>query len=198
MKLLCTRGAAREYKNPLDGKEYYSHSQVARVIWPDPYAGVEDAVMEFARQRGTDLHRLFFFLMASLRGLCPRPARPAEFAGYYDAMLKFVEERKPYPLLIEESSKNDKLGVAGTVDLKCRLPHDVWIIDLKTGTEDKAPHAFQVNLYKTFDEYKDAKKLGVLYVREDGTYRLRPVPVNPLAVAVAQNAVSILRWRDTA
>jgi hypothetical protein len=196
MKLECVRGRAKEYADPISGRAYYSHSQVARVIWPDPYAGVDDAVLEFARQRGVDLHRIFFFLLASLRGFCPRPARPAEFGGYYDAMVKFVRERKPYPVLIEEPSKNDKLGVAGTVDTKCVLDDVLSLVDLKTGREEKKPHKFQLNLYKSFEEYKDARKLWVLYVHDDGDYDLKPVPNSPLAVAMAQNAVSLLKGRD--
>lgn len=195
MKLLCTRGAEKEYRDPATGKAYYSHSQVARVIWPDPYAGVDDAVLEFARQRGTDLHRIFFFLLASLRGFCPRPPRPEEFGGYYDAMVKFVEEWEPYPESIEDPSKSDDLGIAGCVDTKCRMRGALWLLDLKSGAEAKAPHAFQLNLYKKFDEYRDAKKMGDLYIREDGTYTVKPVKPNPWAVALAQNAVGILKGR---
>lgn len=195
MKLEVVRGAEKEYRDPATGKAYYSHSQVARVIWPDAYSHVRGPVLVAAQLRGKWLHFLFACLLFRELGIEVPHEVPDEYRADYEALQRWISKHQPRPELIEESGKNDKMGVAGTADFKGWLDDDLWLIDLKSGAEEPGPHAFQVNLYSTFDEFKDARKLGVLYVR-NGDCELKPVKRNTTAIAVAQNAVGVLRGRE--
>ncbi len=198
MQFTVTRGRPQEYEL-LDTKErFWSTSELLRVLDPDVYAGVDDAVMEFARQRGTDLHKVFFYYMASLRGLCPVPPRPEEFGGYYDAIVRWAEHRKPVPILLEEPSVNRKWGVAGTKDFKGIIGGKMELLDLKTTRSKLRIHEAQLNCYRTFEDAKDVQRMRSLYIHEDGTYDDPEVPRDPMHVAALENGVNILRWRAAA
>ena len=198
MKLICTRGAQYEYRDPESGAQYFSTSQVLRVLDPDVYAGVDDVVMEFAGQRGTDLHKIFFYYMASLRGLCPVPPRPEEFGGYYDAIVRWAADRKPVPILLEEPSANRKWGVAGTKDFKGIIGGKMELLDLKTTRSKLRIHEAQLNCYRMFEDAKDVQRMRSLYIHEDGTYDDPEVHRDPMHLAALENSVNILRWRAAA
>ena len=195
MKLRCTRGAPYEYRDPVTGEQFFSCSQVLKVLDPDLYAGVDDVVMELAQQRGTDLHRVFFYWMASLKGLCARPERPKEFGGYYDAIGKFIADYRPEPILLEESSVNRKWGVAGTPDAKLWVAKKIDMPDLKTTASTHRIHRVQLNCYRSFDEYQDVQTMHNLYIHSDGTYDYVPVDRSPFAIAWLENGVNVLRGR---
>ena len=195
MKLLCTRGAQYEYRDPVTGEQFFSCSQVLKVLEPDLYAGVDDVVMELAQQRGIDLHKVFFYWLASLKGLCPRPERPKEFGGYYDAIGKFIADYRPEPILLEESSVNRKWGVAGTPDAKLWIAKKIDMPDLKTGVPHRI-HKAQANCYRTFEEYQDVETMHMLYIRADGTYEYAPIARSPFYRAWLENGVNVLRGRS--
>lgn len=197
MKLQCTRGAEYEYTDPVTGEQFFSCSQLLKVLDPNVYAYVDDAVMEAAQQRGVDLHQIFFYWCASLRWLCPVPARPVEFGGYYDAIGKWIHERKPHPLLLEEPSVNRKWMVAGTKDFKGIIDKKIELLDLKTGGPLRI-HDAQLNCYRTFEDCQDVQRMRTLYIHADGTYRDPIVSRDPMHVAALENAVNVLRWRTAA
>jgi len=194
MRLTCTRGAPYEYTDPQTREQFFSCSQLLKVLDPNVYAYVEDAVLEAARQRGVDLHKIFFYWMASLRGLCAVPARPTEFGGYYDAIGQWIHDRHPYPLLLEEPSVNRKWGVAGTKDCKGMIEKKIELVDLKTGGPLRI-HDAQLNCYRTFEDAQDVQRMRTLYIHKDGTYTDPIVYRDPMHVAALENAVNVLRWR---
>ncbi len=206
MKLLCTRGARREYRDPGSGEEYFSASQLLKVLEPDLFQGVHHQTLELARQRGVDLHRYFFFALAHHTGHeKDRPADVApEWAGYQEAIWKFLAEWQPEPLLLEEASRDRKRGIAGRPDAKLRLPIErgsirlkITLVDLKTGSLDRL-HAVQANIYRRFEEYDDVQAMRTLYIRADGTYSFPPIYRDPMHEAAIDNAIQILRWRELA
>jgi hypothetical protein len=201
MKLLCTRGAQFEYGHPITKKPYFSTSQLLAKIDPNLYAYVGEAVMESARQRGVDLHLIFFYWLASIKGLCAVPARPPAYAGFYDAIGKFIADHRPEPILLEESSIDDKWGVAGTPDAKLWIAKKVDMPDLKTGIKQRI-HEAQLNCYRRLEEYRDVQTMHQLYIHADGTYDYLPVYREPMHEAALENAVVALqcevnlqRWR---
>lgn len=196
MKLICTRGAREEYFYPLKKKHYYSVSQCLFVLDPDAFSGVDPFVMQAAQQRGTDLHVIFGLLLLAHAGLGEAPKRPAGLlGGYFDAMLRFLDERKPRPIRIEESSVNEAFGYAGTPDTESILDDDDdWIIDLKTGNP-RPVHACQLHAYKRMQGYEQAKKLGSLYIRKNGTYKLEPHHTDYVDWSGFQSAITVLNWR---
>lgn len=196
MNLICTRGAKQEYVDPATKKAYFSVSQVLTVLDPDAFAGIDPFVLAAAQQRGTDLHVLFGLRLLAIAGLGPAPVRPVGIIGkYYDGIDKFVSERKPRPIRIEESSLNDKLGIAGTLDTECWLDDDDSILDLKTGLP-RPVHSSQLHLYKTLKGHEKAKRLYSLYITRTGTYRLIEHTHDHVDLAGAHAAISVLRWRQ--
>jgi hypothetical protein len=195
MKMVCTRGAAYEYKDPATGKTYFSVSQVLTVLDPDAFKGIDPWVLAAAQDRGKDLHHLFAMRLLAEQGIGEPPKRPTGLIGkYYDGIDKFVIERKPKPIRVEESSLNDALRIAGTLDTECWLDEEDWIIDLKTGPE-RAVHAAQLHGYKTLKGHEKAKRLGSLYIRNTGDYKLIEHTHNHVDLAWFQAGITVLNGR---
>lgn len=198
MNLTCTRGAKYEYQDADTGKRYYSVSQVLSVLDPHAFDSVPPEVLEAARQRGTDLHVLFALLLLSRLNLCEKPERlSGELGGYFDAMDKFIAEHNPAPVRVEESSTNEKLGVAGTADCLVWMGKILVLIDLKTGGK-RAVHKTQlVAGYRPMTSHREAKKMATLYVHADGSYKLDYVDLADEAMHLAwfQAGVTVLNGR---
>jgi hypothetical protein len=195
MKLTRKRSQPYEYTDPASGAQYFSCSQVLAVLEPNLYAGVEDAVLELAAQRGIDLHRFFFYSLASLKRLCPKPPMPETFPGYAVAIWKWIEDFRPEPILLEDASIDDKRGIAGTPDAKLWVAKKIDMLELKTTSQQHRIHEVQLNCYRLFKDYQDVQTMHGLYIHDDGTYDYVPVYREPLHVAAIDNAVNVLRWR---
>lgn len=195
MQLTCTRGAAQEYHDPQTGKSYFSVSQVLTVMDPDAFAGVEPAVLAAAQERGKNLHVLFGLRLLAEGGYADPPARPAGIIGkYYDGIEKFIRERKPKPIKVEQPSINDSFGIAGTLDTESEIDRDDWIIDLKTGIA-RPVHSAQLHAYKKLKGHEKARRLGSLYINRKGDYKLVEHTTDVIDWAGFMGAVTVLQWR---
>lgn len=207
MKLECIRGRAREYRDPVLSEFYYSCSQLLDVLDPGRFLRVGEQTLELARQRGVDLHKYFFYALAHHGGFIQAipPHIAVGFEGYIAAIQAFIRDYDPLPILVEESSRNRKDGVAGTPDAKAqvnktignRLVKVLTEIDLKTGGEERV-HKTQHNVYADFEEYADCRQMRTLYIQSDGTYRFVRVYRDPLERAAILNAIQVLNWRQAA
>ncbi len=207
MKLDCVRGRDREYRDPLTGESYYSCSQLLDVLDPGRFLRVGEQTLELARQRGVDLHKYFFYALAHHGGFIETiPTHIAVgFEGYIAAIQAFIRDYDPQPVLIEESSRNRKDGVAGTPDAKALVNKVIGTpavkilteIDLKTGGEERV-HRTQHNCYAEFEEYADCQQMRTLYIQSDGQYQFKRVYRDPLERAAILNAIQVLNWRRAA
>lgn len=176
MTLICKRGEPYEYRDPVTKAWYVSYSQVQAVLDPDAFAGVPDAVLLAAQQRGVDLHTVFGVMLLSRLNLCEAPKRPTgKLAGYFDAMVKFTHEHQPTPVRVEESSINKEKRYAGTPDCLITMGGTLALVDLKTGGK-RAVHKTQLVAYKHMEGYTEAKRLATLYIATDGSYELDNLP----------------------
>ena len=69
----------------------------------------------------------------------------------YEAIMSFknwFQEVKPDVLDREKVYFNDHQGIAGTIDLLCRIKDEVWLIDFKTGQTIWPEHTIQLTGYK--------------------------------------------------
>lgn len=85
----------------------------------------------------------------------------------YEAVMSFAEwyaETKPEVLDFEYAVWNNAEGYAGTVDLKCRIDGEVWIIDLKSSQDVHPEHELQVSAYKHAEGEEDVTRLAILQV----------------------------------
>ncbi len=198
MKLICARGAAREYRDPATGREYFSFSQVAQVLDPQAYASVPASIMADARTRGSRLHLLFGLLLASLRGVCEAPKFPEEWMGYKASMCRWIRERDITSVRIEESSVHPSLEYAGTPDalVLAGEKRRRTLVDLKTGSVRSRIHAVQVQAYSRLIGYEDCAARIVIYVANDGTYTERRVEHSAADWAWFQNGLSVLKGRE--
>lgn len=196
MNLICTRGTEQEYQDLDTGRKYFSCSQVLRVLDPNAFSGADETVLEAAAARGRSVHVLFGLLMLAEVGAAERPTRPTGpvLGGHFDACVKFIQERKPKPEKVEESAIEDKLGYAGTPDLLCWMDGELWLIDLKTG-DKRAVHSVQLHAYKRLKGYEQAKRLGSLYTRKNGTYALAEHTHEHIDFAGFQAGLAVLNWR---
>lgn len=195
MKLVCTRGADYEYRDPATGKQYFSVSQVLKVMDPDAFAGIDPYVMAAAQQRGTDLHTLFALTLLARQGLCEMPVRPTGIiGGYYGGIEKFMRERNPIPIRVEEPSINDQLQIAGTLDTECWLDKDDSIVDIKTGLE-RGVHSPQLHAYRRLKGHEKAKRLYSLYITKKGDYKLVEHTRDTVDWGGFMAALSVLQWR---
>ena len=197
MNLICTRGAAYEYTDQDTGKKYFSVSQVLDVLDPHAFDAVNAEVLAAAQDRGTALHVLFGLLLIARAGLCEQPERPSgDLGGYFDAMERFIAEKQPETIRVEEPSLNDRLRFAGTPDCLVTIAKRVMLIDLKTGGK-RVVHKTQLIAYRSMEGYGEAKQMGTLYVHKDGTYQLDMLdkPDEAFHLAWMQAGLSVLHGR---
>lgn len=197
MRLKCERGQPYEYKDVDTGKAYYSVSQVLFTLDPDAFTGIDLYVLAAAQDRGKDLHLIFALWLLSRLNLAARPDRPSGLlGGYYDALEKFMQERKPVPIKVEQSSINDKEGYAGTADTECTLDGkpEHSLIDLKTGPP-RAVHAAQLHAYKKMEGYEKVKRIHSLYITKLGTYTLIEHTTSHIDWSWFQSGLNVLNGR---
>lgn len=197
MKLLCVRGRQQEYEDADTQHRYWSVSEVLTVLDPEAFNGIDPFVLATAQQRGSNLHVLFALRLLAEKGIGAPPKPPEGIIGkYYAGIEQFVRERKPKPRKVEQSSLNDVYKYAGTLDTESTLDDlpDAWVIDLKTGPE-RAVHSAQLHAYKHLKGHEKAKRLGSLYIRKNGTYRLVEHTHNHVDLAWFHAGLTVLNGR---
>ncbi len=115
----------------------------AEVNWTDPESIWEtlrrlgltfEDVRDRAGTRGTNIHREVFEALAAGQAALPVLMTPEE-AGYAEGVIRFWEDEKPTPVLVEQIVYSERLGVAGRLDFYGSISsrEGAGIIDLKTG-----------------------------------------------------------------
>lgn len=85
----------------------------------------------------------------------------------YEAVKSFsdwFDEAKPETIMRETALFNDEYNYAGTMDFKCRIAGEVWIIDFKTSQNIWLSHEAQISAYKHSPENIDGQRIGILQV----------------------------------
>src|SRR5438105_11526363 len=88
-------------------------------------------------------------------------------AEEYEAILSYAEwfeKTKPEVLGFEYVVWNTEHGYAGTVDLKCRIDGEIWLIDVKSSAHIWPEYEIQVSAYRHADSEADIQRLGILQV----------------------------------
>jgi hypothetical protein len=135
-----------------------------------------------AADRGTEIHG---YAERLVKG--EEVEVPPALARYVDSYIRFLDEWKPRPVLVEASVANLQWGYAGQLDLAADLPNgERALLDLKSGKGIYADHAPQVGAYRNAEIYLDDEgnersltDLGItssyiVHVRADG-YDVIPV-----------------------
>lgn len=146
---------------------------------------------EFARERGTLLHKLFEMLWnnENIDG-----EYPSEYSPYVEAMIKFIAENQITPIAIEKPICSESQKVAGTPDLLCLFADDldseekVAIIDYKfvaqvAKTKVKAQLNFYHSMYS--EQGIDVERLIAVQFLKTGDYRKYNCAIDKKEVALA-------------
>ena len=195
MNLVQQRGKPFEYFEQDEKLSLLSVSQIRNAMF-ESYAGVPKETLASASQRGTALHRYFFFVLASCSGHCQKPQPLVGLEGFCSAIDQCAKDMDVKPVLLEHTSLCRKHGYAGTPDaLVVAGPRKILtLVDLKSGSS-VVTESIQLLLYKNMEGYEKAKRLVRLHINESGEYREIETKPDPRAWAAALCAIGILRWR---
>ena len=195
MKLVQQRGKPFEYFEQDEKLSLLSVSQIRNAMF-ESYADVPREVLAAASQRGTAVHRYFFFVLASRIGHCQHPQPLVGLEGYCSAIDRWANDMGVKPVLLEHPSLCRKHGYAGTPDaLVLSGPRKILtLVDLKSGSP-VVTESIQLLLYKNMDGYEKANRMVRLHIDEFGKYREVETKHDPHAWAAALCAIGILRWR---
>lgn len=169
----------------LNGRRYPSVTQILRMQGVVRFNGVPDYVLERARQRGADVHRLVHYYN---EGDLDMSSVDPSYAGYLAAWRQCVKERRLRPLLCEYRIASASHRVAGTLDFLCESGGEGWLFDFCTGQLEKLAKHLQTAgylglAYEWAEVAKDAQLAAVLArhnrwrragvrLRADGTFRV--------------------------
>ena len=164
-----------------DGVILPSVTQLLKKQFPDKYAGVTDAVLKRAAERGTRAHKAIEIYCAQGDDDGSTEVRNYRFL---EKNYGFKAISNEVPIVIFDSDNNPLC--AGRLDMILTLESgEIAIADIKTtATLDKNYLAYQLNLYRlgAYQCYKiDAERLYGLHIREDKR-KFVEIPVNDLIV----------------
>lgn len=137
-------------------------------------------VREQAAYRGTNVHQYAMHALAKGEQIA-FDALTQEERGYAQGVAGFWLDHEPEVIAAEAAVCDLDLGVAGRLDLLCRIGGEVMIVDAKTSRYLSAKFTAQLAGYAMLAEssgYERATAGAILQVREDGTYSLVRVPLD--------------------
>lgn len=156
-----------------------------------------------AANRGTEVHGLAEELVHGREVEVPE-----QLAGYVDSYVRFLDEWKPKPVLVEAVVGSRKWQYCGKFDLLADLPSgERALIDLKTSRGVYPEVALQLAGYRYAEVYLDENgaeqpmadlsitSTYVVHVKADG-YDCRPVEAGPEQYKVFQHLAWLARRID--
>lgn len=122
-----------------------NRDQLVKLLKDIPW-GVRDK----AAVNGTDVHNLAEKLVHG-----EEVEVPAHLTGYVDSCIRFFDEWRVKPVLVEAVVASRKWNHAGTLDLVADLPNgERWLLDHKTGASGIWPETvFQLAAYRYSEVY---------------------------------------------
>jgi hypothetical protein len=151
----------------INGVVIPSVTQVIRSV-----IGKENSFISIAKQgamnRGSDVHRICHCINSNI------PIDVEEFEqydGYTQAYKSFIKDFNVYVIESEKMycSEINKLIVAGTLDLVCKINGINYVVDIKTSEKLKDDYAIQVEMYRKIIDI-DVEKSAIIQLFNDGSY----------------------------
>lgn len=162
----------------LDGQLLPSVTTIMRPLDDALYKGIDEEVMRMAAARGTAIHNAVEnYVIYGIEDI------ELKYSGYFDAFLKFWEEKKPEPLATESRMYHKFLRYAGTADLPCVIQGKKVLIDYKTSAAvNKMLTGVQLEAYaKAYDShgFKFDEK-AIVHLKNDGSYQMVKYKANDM------------------
>jgi hypothetical protein len=140
--------------------------------WLKKVGYAADYIASKAADEGNIVHNLAErYLLGEELTLMGDNGNPKYDIEIWKMFLRFVEfwELSEAELIeTEVFLYSDKLGVAGTCDLVCKINDEIWVIDLKTSNSLQTTYDLQSTVYAyCFEECYDIKvdRVGVLWLK---------------------------------
>jgi len=151
----------------LNGVVIPSVTQVIRSVIGKDNSFISSA-MQGAMNRGSDVHRICHCINSNI------PIDVEEFEqydGYTQAYKSFIKDFNVYVIESEKMycSEINKLIVAGTLDLVCKINGISYVVDIKTSEKLKDDYAIQVEMYRKIIDI-DVEKSAIIQLFNDGSY----------------------------
>ena len=156
----------------LDGLVIPSVTTVMKLLSAFEYDGVRADVLANAANRGSAVHHAIEnYINFGIEDISE------EYKPYFLAFLKFLSDKQPNILAVEEKVYHRFLRYAGTVDLICEINGEVYLIDFKTtAVMMRRLTEVQLEAYKQAVQSHGFKidKKAIVHLKNDGTYRFEP------------------------
>lgn len=172
-------------------------STILRVL-DDAYAGVPQAALDKAAERGDALHKLCLSYLAAQAGLCeaPETVQP-EYQAAYGAFTAWAWALGVEPIAVEQRGSCTAHRYVGTPDAVVLIGGVETLLDLKFTASILRINRVQVQAYRRLDEYKSAKRTLLVHIGPvSGDLKTHTIANNPHDWAAFMNALSVWKWRQ--
>lgn len=156
----------------LNGLEIPSVTTIMGPLSDQVYATVDNAVLRKAGDRGTAVHNAIEnYIKFGIEDIDP------EYAGYFDAFLRWYKEHGVTPYGAEIRLYHKGLLYAGTADLLAGVDGEDTLVDFKTtASMSEMLCGVQLEAYKkAIESHEGAIKLSkkaILHLSKDGKYEM--------------------------
>ena len=158
-------------------------------------------VRDRAALRGTEVHNLAERVVHG-----EEVEVPDHLAGHLEAYIKFLDDFKVMPVLVEKPVFSRTYKYAGTFDLIAEIDGVRWLLDIKTNASGVYPEtALQLAAYRYADFYieddfsehelPEVERTGVIHVTAAG-YELVPVLADLDEFSIFCHAIQMANWMD--
>ena len=156
-----------EYR--VNGERKPSVSELIDPLTARHYGEISKEMLTAAANRGTAVHSACEDIDYGLE-----VEVPAEYAGYCEAYVAFLNDYRPELLAAEMRFYQPEYGYCGTLDRWFVVDGEEWLLDIKTTSSPSKANivagCVQTRAYQLAVE--SAKRRFLLYLKSDGKYRL--------------------------
>ena len=165
------------HKYTLDGEELPSVSEVTRFISREVYGDIGQYNLDRAAERGTAVHKA-----TEILDKYGTVEISTDIEPYIKAYIMFRKEHDCKWELIEAARYDPDRRYAGTLDRLGTVDGELAIVDIKTtaviSPAHKKIYTAALNLYRRMFPERGIKKLLIVQLRKDGTYKLHRLDID--------------------
>lgn len=165
------------HKYTLDGEELPSVSEVTRFISREVYGDIGQYNLDRAAERGTAVHKA-----TEILDKYGTVEISTDIEPYIKAYIAFRKEHDCKWELIEAARYDPDRRYAGTLDRLGTVDGELAIVDIKTTATISPAHkkiyTAALNLYRRMFPERRIKKLLIVQLRKDETYKLHRLDID--------------------
>lgn len=178
----------------LDGSIIPSVTTLMEPLSKKQYDGIDPAILDRAAARGTAVHNAIEnYLEFGVEDIAP------EYAGYFEAFLKWYRKNNPKVLSTEHRVYHKILRYAGTSDLLCIEDGALDVVDYKTSASvNDMLCGVQLEGYDRAFESHGVKidRRKILHLMRDGNYSVTTFPNTPEYYSVLSALLTIRNYMN--